>query len=263
MFEIYILPIIIFAAVGLIAGALLTLASKVFEVKIDERIQKVTDALPGINCGACGYSGCEPYAEAVVSGEAPSNLCKPGGDPTSEKISEILGTGYLDVTEHVAYVRCGGDCEATDEKFEYTGIKTCSAVDRFYSGKGQCKHGCPGYGDCVDECMFDAISIEDGIAVIDSEKCTGCGMCAPACPNDLIVMKDATKVIDVKCSSTDTGKVTRINCDNGCIGCKICERKCEYDAIKVVDNLASIDYDKCTLCGVCVEVCPVKCIHNG
>lgn len=260
MFDIYIYPIILFAALAVISGVLLTVASKVFAVEVDERVDAVKEVLPQINCGACGYSGCEDYANAVINGEV-TNLCKPGGDETSKKISEIMGSGYLDVTEEVAFVHCNGNCKATSDKFEFEGMPSCSAANRFYNGKGVCASACLGYGDCVAVCAYDAICMVDGIAVIDPERCTACGLCVKQCPKLLITMKPETNIVSVACSSKDSGKVTRQLCSNGCIACKICERKCEYDAIHVIDNRAIIDSDKCTNCGVCVQVCPVKCIH--
>lgn len=260
MFETYILPVLIFAVLGAGAGGLLTAASKFFEVKTDERIEAIKEALPQINCGACGYSGCEDYANAVLAG-APTNLCKPGGDKASQQISAIMGTDFLDVVEMAAFVRCNGTCGATKDKYQYEGTQTCAAVNRFYNGKGVCKSGCLGLGDCVAACAFGAIKIADGIAAVDPRLCTGCGMCVAACPNALIRLKPAIKRVDVACSSTDIGKVTKLLCANGCIACKICEKKCEFDAIHVIDNHAQIDPEKCTECGACVAACPVKCIH--
>ena len=63
--------------------------------------------------------------------------------------------------------------------------------------------------------------------------------------------------------SVDNGKVTMKNCDVGCIGCRICEKNCEAGAIKIENFVASIDYDKCTGCGVCVTKCPRHIIRTG
>ena len=61
----------------------------------------------------------------------------------------------------------------------------------------------------------------------------------------------------------DKGVDTRKVCSNGCIGCKKCERVCEFGAITVENNCAHIDPEKCTNCGKCAEGCPVHCGPSG
>lgn len=263
MFEIYILPIILFAVLGAVAGGLLTVASKIFAVKTDERLDLLGEALPQINCGACGFSGCGDYASSVLYKNAPTNMCKPGGDATSMKISEIMGVAFSDVIEEIAFVRCGGGCEATTTKYIFEGTQSCAASNRFYNGSKTCTHGCLGFGDCKVVCPNKAINITDGIAVIDLNACVGCGLCVKACPNHLIIIKPSHKHVDVACSSTSIGKVTKSMCTNGCIGCKICEKKCPVDAIKVDNNVASIDYLICTNCGTCFDACPTGAIQKN
>ena len=260
MFQTYILPMLLFAGLGAVAGVLLTVASKVLAVKTDERLEELSAALPQINCGSCGYSGCNSYAEAVLKDGVPTNLCKPGGDATSQKISEIMGVEFSDVEEMVAFVRCNGNCTVTTNKYVFEGAPTCVGANRFYNGSKTCTSGCLGFGDCVNVCPENAISIKDGIAVVNENACIGCGMCAKECPNNLIVIKPASHRIDVACSSTHIGKVTKNVCKTGCIGCRICEKNCPAEAIKVENNFATIDYSLCTQCGICVEKCPVGAI---
>lgn len=261
MFATYIVPALVFAAIGLLAGVLLTVCSKVFEVKTDERIDNVNEVLPQVNCGSCGYSGCAAYAEAIVKNGAPTNLCNPGGKEVAVKVAAVMGVAAEESVPKVAVVRCNGDCEARSaDKFEFDGMESCKAAKRFYNGQNACSYGCLGYGDCVRVCPNDAISIVNGIAKVDRTKCIGCGLCAKACPNQLIVVHDITNHVDVLCSSRDNGKITRTNCKNGCIGCKKCEKGCEFGAITVENNLARIDYSKCTNCGKCVEGCPTHAI---
>ena len=183
----YLIPVIIFAVLGLAAGILLTAAAKIFYVKTDERIEKIGDSLPQANCGACGYAGCSDYANAIVNGNAPTNLCKPGGTEVSRKISSILGTEVLEVLPETAVVHCRGNCEAVKKRFEFDGIQSCAASKRFYSGEKSCSYGCLGYGDCVSVCAFDAIHVVDGVARVDYDKCKGCGMCAQKCPKKIIL----------------------------------------------------------------------------
>lgn len=258
----YVIPAIILGACGILAGVLLTVAAKIFHVEVDERIEKISASLPQANCGACGYAGCADYASAIVNNGAETNLCRPGGADAAEKIAEILGRSAAEVIPMVAVVHCNGDCGATETAFDFDGVQSCKAVKRFYGGTGLCKYGCIGLGDCVSVCERGAIKIVNGVAKVIPSLCGACGQCANVCPNSLISIKPLAKHIDVLCSSADNGKVTKQNCKNGCIGCKICEKKCPNGAIKVENFHASIDHDLCTNCGECMAACPVKAIHS-
>lgn len=261
MFNAYFLPIIIFVIIGAIAGILLTIASKVFEVKNDERLEELTDALPGINCGACGFPGCVEYAKAVLSG-TPANRCVVGGGKVAGSLCAIMGVLADEVKSPVAFIHCSGTCENTERKYTFEGTHSCLAANRFYSGSESCTHACLGFGDCLAVCPNGAITVVDNLARVNKTLCVGCGLCAKACPNKLITIKDIVSFVDVACSSTDVGKLTKSLCKKGCIGCKICEKKCEYGAIHVENNLARIDYDKCTNCGECVKACPTGSIQS-
>ena len=258
---IYIIPAVILGGCGILAGVLLTVASKVFHVEVDERVEKIGNSLPQANCGACGFAGCADYADAIVNNNASTNLCRPGGADVAVKIAEIIGTSVADVVPMTAVVHCNGDCNATKPQFDFDGVQSCKAVKRFYNGNGMCKYGCIGLGDCFAVCEYDAIKIENNLAKVISVKCQACGKCTTVCPNHLISVKPKSKIIDVLCSSEANGKTTKLACSNGCIGCKICEKKCPNSAIKVENNHASIYYEKCTNCGVCKSACPVKAIH--
>lgn len=258
----YVIPLSIFGGLGLLAGILLTVASKVFAVKTDERLEAVSEALPQVNCGACGFSGCNDYADAIVNNGAECNLCKPGGEASAVKIGKIMGIEVAASEPYVAFVRCSGDCNTTPHKYDFDGVQSCAACNRFYNGSKLCTSGCLGYGDCVNVCPNGAISIVDRIAKVDKSKCTGCGLCAKACPNRLIAIRKISQSVDVCCSSSDIAKITHSICSRGCIGCKQCERNCESGAIKIIDNHAVIDYDKCTNCGKCAEVCRIHSVRK-
>ena len=258
------IPALILTGIALVCAVILTVANKFFVVKEDETTVAIRDCLPGANCGACGYSGCDSYAAALASkAVAATNLCVPGGDKTAKEIAAILGVEAEDVVEKVAYVACNGNCFAVERKYDYRGVKTCASVNLTYSGDKSCAFACLGYGDCVSVCPKSAITIDNGIANIDPRKCIGCGICARQCPNGVIKLIPDVATVVVECSNTDKGALTRKYCSNGCIGCMKCQKACPNGAIKVVNNLAAIDHSLCTGCTECVKVCPVHCIHEG
>ena len=81
-----IIAIAILGGLGIIFGAVLAAASKVFYVETDPRLEKLNECLPGANCGGCGYAGCGGYAEAVLNGEAEIGLCASGGTECAQAI---------------------------------------------------------------------------------------------------------------------------------------------------------------------------------
>ncbi len=259
-----IMPILIalgvVACVGLVLGIVLALASKFFAVDEDEKVKLVREALPGANCGACGYTGCDGYAEAVAKGEAEPNLCIPGGSSTAAQLSIILGVKIQELEPKVAFVACGGDCESASSCAVYEGIKSCKAASLVYGGPFDCAYSCVGCGDCATVCPVDAICVHDGLAHIDPRVCVGCGKCVGTCPKHIIKLLPKEAKTAVMCSNVQKGALARTNCKNACIGCKKCELNCPEKAIKVIDNLATIDYDKCTGCRLCEENCPTKCL---
>lgn len=258
----FIYPILIFIVMGLVFGVLLVVISKAFAVPVDARAEKITEALPGANCGACGYAGCADYADAIVNKGAPMNVCLPGGGDAAAAIGEIMGVSVEAAERMLPVLHCNGTCEATKRKFTFDGIQTCASAKRFYGGTGVCAYGCLGLGDCMRACEHDVISIVDGIAVFCTEKCVSCNKCAAACPNQLIELRPEKKKVDVRCSSRNTGKTAVQSCQNACIGCKKCEKICKFGAIHVENAFAIIDYDKCKSCGLCVKECPRGCITN-
>ena len=252
--------ILILGAVGAVAAIVLVLAAKYMAVKEDERFPKVRECLPGANCGACGYPGCDGYAAALAESGVKTNLCIPGADTVAQQISSILGVAFENVVEKIAVVHCGGDCDATRDRTDYEGPKTCAAA-KLFGGKGSCSYGCIGFGDCVEVCPYDAIHICEGVARINPLACHACKMCVNTCPKgiiDLMPLHEAKAA--VMCKNHDKGAQTRKECKAGCIGCMKCVKTCEYGAVTVENFCAKVDYDKCVGCGKCHEACPVKCI---
>ncbi len=250
------------SAVGLFFGIVLVIAAKFFYVKEDETAAKISEVLPGANCGGCGYSGCSSYAKAIAKGEADLNLCLVGGNELLDKLSEICGKTAEAKEPVVACVLCRGTCDITEKRHEYEGVTTCKGANMLYSGDGSCAYGCLGYGDCVKACVFGAIKIVDGVARVDKTLCRGCSTCVNNCPKGVIKLVPTYCKTAVLCSSKDRGADTRKACKGGCIGCKKCEKECPSGAITVVDNHAVIDYSKCDNCGHCAEACPTGVIYG-
>ena len=251
----------VIGGLGLVFGAGLGVASKIFAVKVNPLIPEVREALPGANCGACGKAGCDAYAKAIVEDGAPINLCPVGGANTLAMIAKIMGVEAKAGKKMVAFVQCNGNCQNAKQKYEYVGITSCA--DAAYlpgGGPKACEYGCMGLGSCVRVCEFGALSIVDGIAVVDSEKCVACGKCVAACPKKLIEMVPDDKKVRVRCRSLAKGKEVMDACQVGCIACTKCEKECKFDAIHVVNNIAHVDYDKCKQCNACVKVCPKQVI---
>lgn len=259
----FLTPVLLVCIIGLVSAVVLTLAAKFMAVPVDETAVKIREVLPGANCGACGYAGCDDYASALAADPqgVAANLCIPGGASTSGGIASILGVDAGSSVPQVAMVHCSGLSDKVKSDMEYQGYKSCQASKLFFKGHGACKFGCMGYGDCVAACSYDAIHVCNGIAVVDREACVGCGACAKACPNQLITVAPKSSRVFVGCSSCDPGKVTKDMCEVGCIACKLCEKACKFEAVTVENNHAVIDPEKCKNCGLCVKACPRHIIH--
>lgn len=253
---------LIMFAVALIIGILLLVCSYCFSVKENPIKKEIRECLPGINCGACGYKGCDDYAAALAEGGVEPNLCIPGAQSVANMIGEILNIEVEPFKDVVAFVACNGQCDATFKTAEYDGVQTCSAASMLYGGTNSCRFGCLGFGDCAAACPSDAICLADGIARVDTSRCLGCGICVNTCPKRIISMVSQYTETVVMCSSTQKGGEARKACKNACIGCKKCEKSCPNGAICVTDNLAAIDYTKCTNCGTCVKECPTACLKT-
>ena len=259
------IPVVVCLGIAAVCAVILTVASVLFAVKEDEKFLKIRDALPGANCGACGYSGCDGYAKALSSGEiSETNLCVPGGVTASEDIASVLGVEAAAVEKKVAYVACNGTCDATkkDEKGLLGGFSSCKEAAEKWGGENVCLSACIGLGDCVAVCPEQAIVLLDGVAKVISSQCLGCGLCAKTCPHGVIRIMSGETSIAVNCSNHDKGAMTRKMCTNGCIGCTKCVKTCPNEAISMDNNLAVIDYEKCTGCGACAAACPVHVIKS-
>ncbi len=254
--------VICLSGIGFLAALGLGVAAKKLNIKEDPRLEKILEALPGANCGACGYAGCSAFARSVLEEEAPINGCVAGGESTALKVAEVLGKKVENAERSVAVVACHGSGTYTRQRFIYQGIDDCRAAVNVGGGSKACAFGCLGLGSCQKVCPFGAITIEDALAKIDPEICVGCGLCVEECPRNIIHLVPVEATVQVLCSSRNVGKTVKEFCDVGCIGCKRCELSCPFNAISVVNNVAIIDPEKCKTCGICIEVCPQNTIRS-
>ena len=263
----------ILGGLGLVFGLVLAAASKVFYVETDPRLEQLNECLPGANCGGCGFAGCGAYAEAVLKGEAPVGKCASGGNECAQAMAAIMGVQAEAVTRKVAMVRCSGartfDAEGNltkgaKMKANYEGFHDCLAASKVGgSGPLSCKFGCLGYGSCTKVCKYGAISVKNGVAVVDEDLCVGCMACAQVCPRKVITAVEPDHNVVIACNSLAKGAVTNRACTIGCIGCGKCMKTCPSGAITITNNLAQIDYSKCTNCGQCATVCPKGLIKDS
>ena len=268
MIKIIIWTIAVVTVLGLVLALVLYLVAERFKVEEDPRIDLVEKAMPGANCGGCGYAGCRAFAESAV--KAPnldSHFCPVGGNETMKNVAAILGYEVKAKAPEVAVVRCNGTCAARPRVNNYDGYPSCKVKAALYSGDTGCAFGCLGCGDCVAACQFGALSMdpETGLPVVDEEKCTGCGACSKACPKHIIELRPKgprSMRVFVSCVNKDKGPVAKKACLNACIGCGICAKTCTHEAIVIENNIAYIDASKCKLCRECEAMCPTGAIHG-
>ena len=255
------IPILTMGALALLFSIGLSFAYQKLKVKEDPKVEKINEILPQANCGACGYSGCRAFAEAVANEKAEITGCPVGGEEVSQEIAEIMGTEAKTTEKKVARLHCRGSHEAAKNKGNYLGITTCYAA-HIIGGNKQCVYGCLGYGDCEKACPFDAIKMgEEGLPIVDEERCTACGQCVEACPRNLFELHPISQNIMVFCRSRDSAAAAKKACKNACIACGICVRACP-EAIVMEDNLAVIkDYKKIDPEKIpAIEKCPTDAI---
>lgn len=231
----------VMTALAFFMGLVLGWANKAFHVPIDPKLHAVNEALPGANCGGCGYIGCGDYAEAVVENGESITKCPVGGDACAADLANIMGVELDGGWPTRPVVHCSATWEQRLQRVAYEGEKTCQAAN-LINVQG-CTFGCLGYGDCDVSCEYDAIHVIDGLATVDYDRCVGCGACAKACPRNIIsvVPFKAERILAVRCANSDFGKEVSSICTVGCIGCSACAKV--HDAINMDGKLPVINYD--------------------
>jgi len=258
------LPVVVLGVLGFLFATLLGLISSKFKVETSVTEEEVRNALPGANCGACGYPGCDGCAAAIAKGEAPVDSCVIGGPSTTAKVAKAMGVeAVANDNRQVAVVKCNGDCDSAKDMFEYSGLTDCRAQIALFGGKKECNYGCLGCGTCENTCPFDAIHVHNGVAKVDRNKCVACGKCVAACPKDIISLVPYSQKAVVLCSNQEKGKDARKKCDKACIACTLCS-KTYPEGFEMKKNLSeeviNNDLDP-ELLQQAADKCPNSCIE--
>lgn len=267
--QIVVWSLAVFGALGLFFGLALAAAAKRFHVPVNPVVEQVRAQLPSANCGACGFAGCQAYAEAVVErADVSPNLCVPGRQVVAAALARLTGKAEAAVADRIVILRCHGTTAFARDEAAYAGIPTCAAASLIFGGPKACKNGCLGLGDCVAVCPFDALSLgAEGIPVVDEEACTGCARCVAACPKDLFQLYPRQHRVELSCVARDKQSVVRAACAVGCTLCRKCVAKCPAGAIEWDGATIRVDHEKCLAYGpscneACVDICPSTILHR-
>ncbi len=247
-------------ALTFVLASLLVLAHRKLFVPEDPRIDAVEEMLPHANCGACGYPGCRPFAEALVSGEALPGKCTVGSESERAGIAAFLGVDVGAEEKRVARLACAGGANVARNRARYDGLSSCRSAAVVSGGGKGCFWGCLGLGDCADVCDFDAITMDaHDLPVVSEAECTACGDCVEACPKDLFSLHPVSHRIWVACSSLEAGDGILDDCEVACTACG----RCAMDApglVSMQNNLPVVDYGRDHATRVPIERCPTGSI---
>jgi Na+-translocating ferredoxin:NAD+ oxidoreductase RNF subunit RnfB len=251
------------AALAFALGLALGFFREFFKVVEDPLKGLIREALPGANCGACGFPGCDGYAGAAAAGQAEPNRCTVGGKDVAEKVAALLGVSSGAVSPVVSVLACQGSRDHAPQKGDYRGLQTCRGAKLSTGGTKLCVWGCLGFGDCLKVCRFGALSMgEDGLPQVDYDRCTGCKVCAAECPQGLLrtVPKDRQGALALCSNRNPLRAMVKKTCKAGCIKCEVCVKNCPEKCVTMDRGVPVVDYAKCTSCGTCVSKCPAKAL---
>ena len=238
---------IILLLIGSILGFFLSVAEKKLKISKDSKLIELENAMPGANCGICGFAGCVSYAEAIFNGKAKIGQCAPGGQKVADKCSSIMGLNQEKIQKLKAVVFCNSDLNSTEKEYNYKGLNDCNSMYMLFKGSFSCKEGCLHLGACINICPENAIFKDsNGRINVNEELCIGCGKCVNICPTHVIKLIPEQQKYYVKCNNHQKGIFVKKECKIGCIGCKICQIKYPDSGFVVNDNLASYS-DKSTI----------------
>lgn len=252
------------SVMGLILGLGLSFAAKKLAVAKDALEETIEKVLPGINCGACGYTGCAGYARALASKEdSDTGKCAPGGADVAQKLGELLGkpaAAAVKKLKRVAQVACRGGKETSVLAENFAKQATCAEQAKA-GGEKACAYSCLSLGDCIQACPTQAIGRRGELVVVNVDKCISCGKCVRACPRNVIKMVNFELDYFVACNNTDAAKATRDVCKVGCIGCRVCDKTDHEGGFIIENNLCFIESEAPrSNRAEAAEKCPAHCI---
>ena len=233
------------AGIGVILAAILAFADKKFYVYEDPRIDEVESLLPKANCGACGQTGCRSFAEAAVTGHIAPGKCTVNSPENIVLIAELLKVEAGGDEKRVARLACAGGRNVARQRADYDGLGSCRAAALVSGGGKGCTWGCLGLADCERACSFKAIDLNShGLPVVTESLCTACGDCVTACPKGLFSLHPVSHRLWVACRNLLSGEAAEAECEVACTACGRCEADAPQGLIKIVNNLAVVDYAK-------------------
>ena len=258
--SIILLTALVAFVLAFILGAALGFFKQIFAVPEDPVVTRISKILPGVNCGVCGFPGCENFASAIVSGAAKANACTVGGSALAEYISNIIGVESDKVIETVVVLACQGSSKHAPKKGNYTGLENCRGAV-LSGGINLCSWSCQGFGDCLNVCKFGALKMgKHGLPLVNYEKCTGCNLCMAECPQKLFrsVPREQKGAMVLCANKNPVKQMILKTCKRACIKCGLCVKTCPEQCITLRKHLPEIDLSKCTACGICAVKCPTK-----